>query len=292
MSIAFIACVEAGRLERQTVLLCRSLRRFGGKYRDAPFFTFQPRAGLAVSSASLHALRQLGVEHNTEVLNDEFREYGVLNKVFVCARAEELLTHHTLVFVDSDTVFVGEPSDLDLKQPKLVAVRPAESAFLNSTGPTDPHDNYWQATYRICGIRNEAWVTTELGRHVRAFFSAGLIATRRNASLYRQWRDTFEMLVRSGHIHPTGLRRMDEVALAATLTPIFDSVALLDDRYNYLIYRRSWLASRWCNAQLSDLIHVHYRNSFSKPGFLETVEPPLDPGCEILGWLKEFLPLD
>jgi hypothetical protein len=255
-------------------------------------YAFQPRAGWEIGAETRKALAALDVHHNAEVLNTEFSEIGVLNKVFVCARAEEILSEETLVFLDSDTFFTAEPADLDLAPSQCAAVRPAESAFLNSTGPTDPHDVYWQAVYRAFGIENQPYVETEFGRRVRAFFSAGLIAVRREAGLFREWRRTFQHLASTGLLHPeTGLRRMDEIALAAVLTPIFDRVKLLDGRYNYLIYRRALLAPQWRQAQLSELAHIHYRDRLERPGFLESLDPPLEPDCEILTWLREFLPM-
>ena len=64
-SIAFVACVESGYLENQTMLLCRSIRRYAGKYRDAPIYTFQPRRGTTIGNDTLAGLNELGVVHDT-----------------------------------------------------------------------------------------------------------------------------------------------------------------------------------------------------------------------------------
>ena len=60
MSLAFVACIESGPLEDQTILLCRSIRRFAGRFRDAPIYTFQPRAGTAIARETLDVLNQWG----------------------------------------------------------------------------------------------------------------------------------------------------------------------------------------------------------------------------------------
>ena len=90
-NLAFIACVERGRLEDQTILLCRSIRRFGGVYRDAPIYLFQPRPGMDVSERTLAVLCELGAVHISEPLNLDFSDEGTLNKIFVCAYAERVL---------------------------------------------------------------------------------------------------------------------------------------------------------------------------------------------------------
>ena len=59
MSLAFLACVERGRLESQAVLLCNSIRRNAGRFADAAIHTFQPRQGTTITDAAKAA----GVAH-------------------------------------------------------------------------------------------------------------------------------------------------------------------------------------------------------------------------------------
>ncbi len=292
MSLAFIACVERGILEDQTKLLCRSIRRYGGRHAQAPIHTFQPRCGTEVSRETLAVLEELGATHHTGTLNIDFRDYAIGNKILVCARAEEILSEAVLVFLDSDTIIVNEPAELELPEELDAAVRPADSVF-NSTGPEDPNDGYWRKAYEICALEHVPFVETELGRRVRAYFSSGLIAVRRAAGLFRQWQSDFLRLVKAGHLpESTGFRRMDEISLVAALVRAFDRVRLLDGRYNYLIYRRPHLRSPWREAQLEELIHVHYRFWFNTPDFLRLIRPPLDPASETLQWLDQYLPFE
>lgn len=299
MSVAFIACVEPGVLEDQTILLCRSIRRYAGRFSDAPIYTFQPRRGPAIEARTLSVFRQLAITHVSELLNSEFHDYPVGNKVFVCARAEELLTEDVLIFLDSDTVLTGEPGDLDLSGNVDAAVRPADS-LLNSTGPGHRNDDYWERVWHHFGLANPPFVETELGRRVRAYFSSGLIAVRRAAGLFSQWKADFLKLVdlrffpdpRLVGEAAGGIRRADEISLAVTLVRSFNRLRLLDGRYNYLIYRRPRLQEPWSNAQFEDLIHVHYRYWFNMPGFLRLIRPSLDPSGEIFKWLEGHLPLE
>lgn len=293
MSVAFIACVERGALEQQTLLLCRSLRRYGGRYASAPFYTFSPRRGRAPCRHTLDALATLGAEHNDEELNREHADYGYGNKLLVSAWAEENLREDVLVFIDSDTVITGEPSELDLPEGFDAAARPADSVFMNSTGPAHPMDAYWRKVYDLFRLGREPFVETELGRRVRAYFSSGLVAARRGAGLFRRWREDFLRLVEAGCIpEETGMSRMDEVSLAVTLSRAFERVRILDDRYNYLLFKRDQLARPWRDAQLEELVHVHYRRCFHTPGYLRAVKPPLETTGEVVRWLERHLPLE
>ena len=289
---AFLACVERGRLEQEAVLLCRSIRRYAGRHRDAPIHTFAPRLGMDVTAATRDQLAMLNVVHHELPLNTSLPDYGMANKVFSCAWAEEHLDADVLVFLDSDTVMIGEPSALVLPADVSAAVRPADSVPMNSTGPGHPMEPYWMDVYKFCGIETEPYVRTELGRWVRAYFSAGLVAVRRDRGLFQCWRDNLLSLVAANLLpRAPGIARMDEVSLVATLIPEFSRLRCLCDRYNYLIYRRSRLEAPWRNAELEHIVHVHYRGSFNNAQFFSRLEPPIAPDSPIRHWLEQFMPL-
>jgi hypothetical protein len=276
-------------------LLVRSIRTFAGRYRDAPIHTFSPRANIRISEFAREALAGLGVIHHDDPLNVEFADYPIGNKVFVCDHAEATLAEEVLVFLDSDTIMVGEPVDLDLRRTEgvNVALRPAYSRDLNSTGPGDPRDAYWQGLHRFLKIEAEPYVLNELDERVRGYFSSGLVAARREAGVFARWKADFLTLVRAGLLpRPGEIGRMDEVALACTLARDFDRVRVLGGRYNYLIYKRPRLPLPFRNLPLGDLIHIHYRYWFQRPNFLEDIRPSIPADDRVVRWLAPFLPLE
>jgi len=291
MAIAFLTCVERGLLEQQTILLCRSLRHFGGRYRHASIYAIQPRAGHDISRATERTLDELGVCHYAAILNSDFAHYPVGNKIFACAWAEQALDQDVFVFLDSDTIFTGEPTSLDLAEGVDAAVRPAHSLGHNCSGPGHPMDPYWRRVYELLGIVDDRYVETEIGTVTRAYFSAGLVAARRRAGLFGQWLLSFRKLNAENCLPESGIARADEIALAVEMIRIMDRVIILDGRYNYLIFKRAQLLPPWDRVELDDLVHVHYRNTFSEDGFLNRLRPPLHPSSGVLAWLESFLPL-
>jgi hypothetical protein len=291
MKLAFIACIENGYLEGQTLLLCRSIRKFAGRYADPPIYTFQTRHGTEITQATLDDLAELGVSHSSIPLNSGHRVNAYANKVFVSAYAEERLEEDILVFVDSDTVFVGEPLAFALPFGIDVAACSADSKHLSSTGEGDPRDKLWQKIYRLYSLTNEPFVITPTGVRTRAFFSSGLVVARRSAGIFRAWRSQLLAMSCSGAIpqHMTG--RSDEISLTTVLVSRFDRVKPLDGRYNYLVYRRAALLRPFDRAQLEELVHLHYRFWFNIPGFLSVLQPPLRSDSGILRWLQNYLPL-
>lgn len=293
MSLAFLACAERGRLEGQTLLLCRSIRRFGGRHADAPIHTFQPRAGTEIAPETAAELRSLGVTHVTERLNGRFPDYGIANKVFACAWAEENLPHDVLVFLDSDSVVLGEPAELDLPRGVDAAVRPVDRKHQGSTGPGDPHDPFWVAARAAAGVRADPRVRTTVDDEpIRAYYNAGLVAARRDAKVMTGWRAHFLRLMDAGLVPPHGrITFLDQVSLATALADRGDRVRVPDARHNYPLPLRPMLPRPLRELPLDALVHAHYHKWFQRPGFLRELRPPLDPRSDRFTWLESQLPL-
>jgi hypothetical protein len=283
-SLSFVACVERGELEAKTLLLCRSIRRFGGRHAGAPIFTFQPRIGTAIAPETHDQLRDLDVRHSSEPLNVRFAHYAIANKIFASARAEEMATTDVVVFLDSDSVIVDEPRALELRDGIDAAVRPVDihrspaepesddhphwqTHFrrVSTSGPGDPMDHYWLRMYELLGVTGEPYVETTCSRQrIRAYFNSGLIAVRRAAGLFARWRNDFLAITNADHL-PLLRREMhylDQLSLAATLTRVWDRVEVLDGRYNYPLPGRMELAEPYRSMPFEQLVHIHYNAMF------------------------------
>lgn len=286
--LAFAACVEFGPLEAQTLLLCRSIRRLAGRFANAPIHTFQPRVGTAIARETLAQLEELGVDHHPEPLNLRYPHYAIGNKIFAAARAEEIAASDFLVFIDSDSVILSEPSALVLRDGIDAAARPVDihrmpdepeadddphwrTRFrrVSSSGPGDPMDDYWLRMYALLGIAARPFLETTCSRHrIRAYFNSGLVAVRRAARLFACWRDDFLTLVAQHHIPHRGTQRdwhyLDQLSLAATLTRVWDRVEVLDGRYNYPLPGKDALAEPYRSMPYEQLVHVHYNALFDE----------------------------
>jgi hypothetical protein len=282
-TIAFVACVERGELEHKVILLCRSIRRFAGSHAGAPIYTFQPREGTAISRDTALQLADLGVRHSSERLNTDFAQYAIGNKIFASARAEQLGTEDVLVFLDSDTVILDEPRAFELRDGIDAAVCPVDfhhssaepesdddpfwrTRFrrVGSSGPGDPMDAYWLRMYELLGIDARPFVDTACSRQrIRAYFNSGMIAVRRSAGLFAQWRDDFLRLMAAGHIPRNGpLHYMDQLSLAAALTRVWTRVTVLDRRYNHALPGRDLVREPLRSIGREALVHVHYNSMF------------------------------
>jgi hypothetical protein len=309
-SIRFIACVERGALEQKARLLVRSIRRFGGRWAGAPIETFAPRAGRAIGDGTRAFFDEHGVTHHDEVLNRAFDHYGVGNKIFAAARAEETASEDVVVFLDTDTAIVSEPSALALAEDVDAAVRPVEfhrwgeppegderwrtrHRRASSAGDGDAADAYWLRMYELCGVAARPFVETSCDRvRIRAYANSGLVAARRDAGVFAQWHRDFLTLAAAGH-HPRGgdMHYLDQLSLAATLARIWERVQILDGRYNYPLVGRPLLAEPLRSARLDQLVHLHYNRYFHLGDFLGSLDPPVERDGAVAPWLEQQLPL-
>ena len=57
--VTFVLCIEQNAIRAQALLLCESLRQFGGRHRGAPILAVAPRAGLGVDRETRRRLEAL-----------------------------------------------------------------------------------------------------------------------------------------------------------------------------------------------------------------------------------------
>jgi hypothetical protein len=288
--VAFLIRVARGKLESQSVLFADSVRTWGGGLAGVPVYAFTSPDD-APSERTIERLRALDVDHVDLRLDTPYRDPPVLNKVFVSAWAERELEHDVLAFVDSDTVFLGEPRELTLDGSVAAAKPVGNSRTAGSTGPGDPNEPYWQLVYDVLGVRSWPFVTTGVDRaRIRAYWNTGLIAARREAGLFQAWERALVRLFESGCVFKKPVL-MEQVAWAGVIADIHDRVRILPEEYNYPLPKRTLLPPGVRDLELDDLVHVHYHRWGHLPGFLGEVRPPLDPGSERYAWLAERFPL-
>lgn len=292
-TVGFVCCVERGKLEGQSLLLARSIRRFGGSLADAPIVAVAPRAGHEPSPATLAAFRELGVTTVVEHLNHAHPDYGMANKWAAARWAEEHLETEILAFLDSDTIVVSDPAAFRLPPDIDVAAAPVDRKDKGSTGPGDRREDYWIRMYELTGVTQRPFITTPAdGQRIRAYFNGGLVVTRRELRLFSEWYRDFRALLDADHLPPEGRGYLDQLSLAPMVTRHWDRARVLDWRYDYPLPHRPRLQEPARSAALEDLAHVHYHRFFAHPGFLDEVRPALPAHSPVRDFLEPWLPLE
>jgi hypothetical protein len=289
--VAFLICVERGRLEDEALLLVESLREWGGAQADAPVYAFAPRPGHEPSPATAERLRSLGTTVIEEPLVDRFAEMPTFNKVSVSAWAERELDHEFLVFVDTDSVFLGEPADL-ASGDWVAAVRPVDRRIAGSRGK-GKNEPFWRKMYAELGVTEEPFTETTVGQiRIRGYWNTGLVAVRRSAGLFGAWEDALGRLFDAEIVQKRWPQFMDQLSWAGVTANVQDRVRLLSDAYNYPLRHRQALAPAARDLDLSQIVHLHYRLWFHMPDALLAADPPFDPQGDRFRWLADRLPLE
>lgn len=266
--ITFVVCTEQGLLEPMSVTLVRSLRRFGGVFKDAPVLSYQPRPGYEIATETQRALEQLGVSHFTEPLNERYAHYPQGNKPPVCAHAERIATTEFLVFLDSDMVVLNEPNALLLPDNQSIGLRPADMVGVATNGPPDRNYAYWQKLYRLLNV-DESSVptvrTTVDQQTIQAYYNSGVMSVRRSAGIFSQWNRNFEKTMNARLKPKQGMFHTDQTTLAATLLQQSTPVTVLPVTYNYPYHLHAQVPLEERITALKDATLLHYHKALHQP---------------------------
>lgn len=280
--IAFLICVEANRLEPQARLLCESLRRFGGRYRQAPILAVSPRPHLALGAESQAHLEALGAHYVALPLNTTGSPYGTINRLVAGAWAESVSPRPYLVVLDTDTLFTGEPRFVRAD----VGVRPVDVKGSASSGAGDPLDGYWTRMCRFGGIdpTRLPGVTTTIDRvEIRASYNGGFTVVRRELGMLQRAREIFlaslaenlrpwagkgiDVLASTG---PVGREASEwwgssQAALSVAIAAVTDDVHVYDERYNIPLHILAERGRSWPMAAGFEPILLHYHHLAEAP---------------------------
>jgi hypothetical protein len=281
--VAFVACIERGVLEAQTLLLLNSTRSYAGRFRDCSFYVVSPRAKHAISRDTRRKLNELGAVYIDRILNTDCPEYGSANRVAAAAYIEEIFSHDVLVILDSDTLFLREPIELLLSPDIDVAVRPVDVKGMSTSGPPDSFDGYWRDLCRCCSVNYDAipWRESFVEhQRIKANYNAGLVVVRSSLGILRRWADFFFRSIRNGlkpHIDSGSFRTgagwiepaagnlwgSNQAALSLAIWSTTQRVRELPPTYNYPLHQHNEIDAALAQRVFPQLVHVHYHWLFA-----------------------------
>jgi hypothetical protein len=308
-SFEFIIMAESGTLEIQALLLCASIRRFGGPYAGSAIAVISPRQDRRPSEDTVRKLESLGVQYVPLSIVSPCPEYGTSFRVLASSEYERRSTADTLILLDSDTVFLGEPDfNLNLGD---VAARPVDVQGMCTTGISCPHDDYWRKLCHVCAVDYDLipYVSTTVDKlRVKASYNGGLVVAKRKRCVFQRTEDYFQrsmkaglrplagygLEVRAGHglVSHAGSEYWgsSQACLSLALSGSGLSVQTLPPTHNFPLHFYDHFLSEIEAGKLSNIVHVHYHHLFFTPS---SPNPVLDghPGfpSEGLTWLRERL---
>ena len=306
--IEFVLNAETGVLEQQALLLCESIRHFGGILCSSPITVVSPRKSRRPSSATLMKLDNLQVEYLPLEIESACPDYGPSFKVHAVAHVARRPGPPIVVQVDSDTVFVSAP--VLLTNIASSAARPVDIKGMCTTGSGDEFDGHWKTLCAVAGVDYEQVpiVHTTVDRMpVRASYNGGLIAARRANGIFERTEEFFERFVaaglrpwcREGFVVRSGAEIVSKAGSAywGTSQAAFSLAAvagghmveLLPGTYNFPLHCLDDMAT----AVPIPLVHIHYHwlASNNQEGASALLDGRLRLSAQVREWLRSRLPL-
>lgn len=286
--ITFVSCVESGPLETQTIRMMESLRRWGGRFVDAPLLAVTPRFGSPLSYETHKAFERLNVKHIRFQADNPYSWKGFLNKHFALAAAEEYSDSEFIGWLDSDLLIVDEPNCLILEKGEDFAAC-ASDKNIGTVGPEDEYYSYWQEACRIVGIDIEdlPWIVTEREKErIRLYFNSGVFVYRRSTQFAQvHLEDTIRVF--DSRITSRALKKMyfTQHILGMTMIKMGLSWRALPHSHNYGMGSKTY--DRWYKKEeLQEAKIVHYHDAMW-PWFWQTfIDCLRETHPEAADWLK------
>lgn len=236
--VSFVFVVEAGMLEGECLLLAESIRTFGGRFANADLLAVRPRMGLPLSASTLRGFRRYDVQLLRDPSANPTPWNGHLNCSSAMTLAEAQSRREWLVWLDSDTVFVREPTGLIDDDADFLAV-PAEMDV--GTNGDDENAAYWRHTAAEFDLDLDQFETVtawDVREPMKAYWNAGVYALRRELGLSKLHREMFQRLIDTCNSHPrVSIYHHDQVSLALAAQRVAPRRRALSLLFNFHLAR-------------------------------------------------------
>lgn len=293
-SVSFVCCVESGPLEVGTVRLVESLRRFGGRYAQAPVFAVTPRFGPPLARRTYESFARLGVEYVRTASHSKYAWFKFFNKPRAVFEADQRANTDVMCWLDSDLLILGEPDALALEGVDFVAS--ASDKEMGTCGPGDRYEPIWRSLCSTVGLEVEQlpWVKTELEDvRMRLYWNGGFFAYRRSSQFGRHYLSYVEKLLDAQVItnepgYSTGINEMAALGLAVVKEGI--SFRSLPFPFNYPMSSKT--PAEWYSPErLAQVKVLHYHDAMW-PWFFSSFVERLQPAhAEVARWLAPLGPM-
>lgn len=278
-ALRFVTVASTTAQTRQARLLIESLRAFGGQWGQAPVWIFLKEVGLQPDFSGLGDVSAFPL-----LLPPPFRGYPLADKVFACARAEEMAGADagSLVWLNLDCLIVNPPALFDLGQGCDAAFRPVHIRNVGSPYG-EPPDAYWQAIYRQVGVEDAAYSVESFvdGQVIRPYYNTHCFSIRPQRELLRAWREHFEQLVTDRAFQAGPCRDelhqvfLHQAVLSALVMKSLGAERIRDlpPEYSYPLHLQDRLPVSRRPGRLNDLVCLVYEDTSPLDGL--AVDEPL-----------------
>ena len=294
-NLVFVHIVEKGDLESKSILLCSSIRKYSGIYKDSVIYAITPRKDKEVSYKTKETYEKLNVKYIYQNLNVKWYDQPYLNSIYGAAFIEKnyLNSNISFIYVDADTFFINQPDELDLEKNTVqIAVTPIDSVKAEiADSDINNISEYWKHVYKLFNVDiNKLWYIKTLhdNKNIVAYFNNGVISVKPSLQIFQKCLEKIEMAYDDPYFSglPKGsLERfyLDQVFTSAAVVKYpRDKILLLDSNYNFSLPVMKYID----NKQFKKLVHIHYHQMFFYKRTLKIFKENQD----LYNFLKLYVP--
>lgn len=264
--IAFVCCIEAGRLENQTCLMISTLRKFGGASSQVPVYAVLGRTGPKISSETIDFLIKNHVKVVSAFEYNHAPWFNFSNKIAAVMWAQDNLDFEYLGWLDSDILING--NFLDFCSYDFDFAGRCEYLPPAIRVNDDKYVNYFIRLCELVGCKYDEipWVVVDVvSVEIKLNFNSGFFVWRRNSKFAVEYSSMFYKLLESKIATPDGAAWFaDQVIIAPLLIAHGMNFKLLSFHEHHMIfYFNNFNFTSDVTMENSKLIH--YSKSLSLP---------------------------
>jgi hypothetical protein len=297
--VIFATFAQTDEQVKHIYYLAESIREFGGAFKDAPIRLYIADYSELNIDEIVESLESLGVEVYPANAPEEALWFYYAGKVFAAGAAERDAAGDAdvLVWMDDDTIFLDEPSELLLGPQINFAYRPVMHNRSGSLYDQTP-DAFWGRIYEVLNVNNDdlfAMTTPADNQEIRAYFNAGLLAVRPQNGILQKWGDDFTKLYQDTVL--ANMCRVDvekriflhQTALVGAVLNSIEpnEMVELSDQYNYPLFFEQMFGAIHEFGSIEDIITLRYDIYFRNPDpeWDKKIKGPSDK----IAWLTQRL---
>jgi hypothetical protein len=286
-SMTVVACIESGLLEPLTIRMVDSLRRFGGRFANVDVVAVTPRTTPPLATETCRRMSELGIRHLQVRPKNRYTWHHYMNKAEAIAAVEEQVTTEAIAWVDSDIIFMSEPSGIALPRGVDFLASAPDAGVIGSKGVTDPNDPFWQRSAALIGKNADdlPWLQTGDGQRVRFYWNAGLYVYRRATHFGKEFLSDFKVFLdrRVARTH-SQVHFMDQVVLGLTVIRLGLEWKALADTSNFPVC--SFLPDNYDASKVTDVSILHFHDSMSPELWNKLLDTIAPAHGRIYDWLE------
>ncbi len=269
--------------ELNTLLLVDSIRSFAGAFSQNLIWVFTPEYSEEISTPTKEALTELGAKIVSFVIDESKLPFFFADTIQAIAFAESMAERDTelLVWLDSNTLILNEPSEFLLPDDKSLGYRPVHHTLVGSRFD-EPLDPFWTEIYESCQVPQDRvfpMITHVDATEIRPYFNAGILVTRPTNHLFQIWHDTFFELYkqpRCATFYQQDKRYeifVHQAALSGVILSMFPTEELqeLPNIYNYPIHLFGEDVSKTKPTTLEELVTIRHEGFYKELDWIKKI---------------------